>query len=293
MRKIILFIVSLIVFFGIPPTYAASSPSVSLTPSIVRLLLIPGKQYQTQFTIVNNSEKSLAFRVQFEPFMMDDETGTTQFNTSPGIHSWSTVDQSELLLAPKSQRTITVTTTIPQKVDLGGYASMLFFTAVAPEKNITVQTQLGAFITADIALNERVTDADIQTLSPFSFQFVESTTPLTFGIQNESLSHLNAQPIIQLSSWGVQKKSIQLEEKFIFPGRTRQWKTEIQFKPWRPYYTVTIIAVLGGGIQIARNIIVFPIPVYMLVGISSVIIVVGMLIRRRKYIRKALRALYE
>lgn len=293
MKQTILLILSLALFLSAPALYAATPPSISLTPSLVRLLLVPGKEYRTQFTVVNNSDKPLAMRVQFEPFMMDDETGTTQFNTSPGIHTWSTIDQSELLLAPKSQKIVTVVTAIPAKVSLGGYASMLFFTIISPEKNVTVQSQLGAFITADIALNERVTNAQIQTLTPLPFQFVEPSTQLAFGVQNKSLSHLNTQPIIQLSSWGVAKKAVQLEEKLIFPGRTRQWKTEIQFKPWRPYYTVTIIAVLGGGIQIARNIIVFPIPVYMLVGISSVIIVVGMLIRRRKYIRKALRALYE
>jgi len=90
---------------------------------------VPGKQYKTEFTIVNNAEQPIALRVQFEPFILDDETGSTQFNTSPGIHTWSTIDRSELLLAPQSQKTVIVTTTIPSQVELGGYASMLFFTS--------------------------------------------------------------------------------------------------------------------------------------------------------------------
>lgn len=291
-RTSIFLLIGMLLIFCVPVS-AENPASISLTPSLVRLLLVPGKQYKTEFTIVNNAEQPLALRVQFEPFILDDETSSTQFNTSPGIHTWSTIDQSELLLAPKSQKTVLVTTTIPSQVELGGYASMLFFTVLSPEKNITIQSQLGAFITADIALNERVAKANIQTLMPFAFQFVNSTTPLTFGVQNESLSHLNAQPIIQLSSWGVEKKAYQLEEKLIFPGRTRQWKTELDLRPWRPYYQVKTIVALGGGSQVARNLIVFPIPVWLLLLISSSIIVIGILIRRRKYIRKAVQALYE
>lgn len=293
MKQTILLILSLALFLSAPALYAATPPSISLTPSLVRLLLVPGKEYRTQFTVVNNSDKPLAMRVQFEPFMMDDETGTTQFNTSPGIHTWSTIDQSELLLAPKSQKIVTVVTAIPAKVSLGGYASMLFFTIISPEKNVTVQSQLGAFITADIALNERVTNAQIQTLTPLPFQFVEPSTQLAFGVQNKSLSHLNTQPIIQLSSWGVAKKAVQLEEKLIFPGRTRQWKTDLSLYPWRPYYIVRTIISLGGGSQVAQDLIIFPIPVWLLLLVSSAIIICVILIRRRKYIRKALKALYE
>lgn len=293
MKQFIILIMGMQLFFCVPSIIASTPPSISLTPSLVRLLLIPGKEYITQFTVVNNSDKPLAMRVLFEPFMMDDETGTTQFNMNPGIHTWSTINQSELLLAPKSQKTVLVTTNIPSQVELGGYASMLFFTIISPEKNVTVQSQLGAFITADIALNEKIPRAKIQTLSPVPFQFVEPTSQLTFGVQNESLSHLNAQPIIQLSSWGVEKRGYQLEEKLIFPGRTRQWKTELTLTPWRPYYTVRTTVSLGGGLQVAGDIIVFPIPVWLLLAVSSSIIIVVILIRRRKYIRKAFRALYE
>lgn len=294
MKKIIYIAFTLIVF-SLPATVhaQANTQNVSLTPSRVHLPLIPGKLYRTHFTVVNNSNIALPLRVQFEPFTLDDETGSMQFNTKPGIHTWSKINKQELLLAPHSQQSVTVTTSIPSSVPIGGYASMLFFSVVSPEKNVSVQTQLGAFLTADIALNERIVHAKLQITSPFPFQFVDINTPLSFGVQNDSLSHVSAKPIVQISSWNVKSRSTELEEKLIFPGHTRQWKTNLTFVPWRPYYVLNSVVALGGGAQIAKRMIVFPIPPLTLFIMCMIVSLVVILVRRRKNIRKALRALYE
>jgi hypothetical protein len=295
MKKKIVYIICALFVLGFAMSAHAQSGSqgISLTPTRVHLPLIPGKIYITRFTVVNNSTTALPLRVQFEPFALDDETGSTQFNTKPSIHSWSEISKTELLIAPQTQQTIDVKTHIPATVPLGGYSSMLFFTVISPQTHLAVQTQLGALMTADIGLNERINHARLHITSPFPFQFVDLNSTISFGVQNDSLSHINAKPIIQIASWGVPPASHMLEEKLIFPGHSRQWKSDLQFVPWRPYYTIRTVVALGGGAQVAERMVVFPVPVLVLLLSCTSIVLIGILIARRKNIRKALRALYE
>ncbi len=295
--KTILFsaVVSILLSFLCAPRVSAESPvQFSVSPAVITIPLTPGKTHTYPFVVTNTSAIPLLISAQFEQVTLDEEDGPLFINKEAGINTWSSVSPSQILLAPSEQKTVSLSVAIPKKVRFGGYVSMLFFDTISQKNNsFDVKSRIGALLLADIQGSGAEKTADLLELKPESFFVFSPSAPLSFRIKNTSLSHLSVKPIMRIKPLFGSMQTTLLDEKLIFPGRTRFWKTDVHFTGRQFLYRINVTAALGNGVQVSDETYVFVCPSLPVIISFTVVAFIAILIQKRKRVYKAFVALFD
>lgn len=289
--KIIIFIILITIISS--QQVKANDVSLVVSPPRVDLEGKPGETLQQIIKVTNNSDKSeLILRAFPVDFIVTDNQGTPvkvdeaasgRYLASP----WFTLDQQELVVAPKATTTLIVLITIPKDALPGGHYAGVFFRPV-PSRGFKqtvsytsseVGSLFGITVPGDIKYDALIKDFSVQnTLSEFG--------PVEFSatIENQSDTHIHPSTNIVIHDMiGRQLADLKLDEVNIFPyaARTLQstWDTVWGFGR----YTATLTATYGPGLTANRTIYFWIIPYRLLAAILIIILVIltlFLLIRR-------------
>ncbi len=273
---------------------------VRISPVILNISLSPGKVYVYDIKVENLLDIPLPIDAGMESFDTDEEGNYTflengSINTSRLI-SWSSLDQDKFIIKPKSAETVRLTVTIPKKVPIGGYYSVLFFTPRLPvqgQYQSLVSSKVGALMLASIGVQDPfIAKARITQFSPTQIIFDDNPLYFNFRVMNESLTHFTAKPFIEIKTLGKDPYVFEPGEKIILPGKARTWKTAFQYpSSLIPIHTATLSVSTGNGNSVKKNIFFIYFPIKKAIILVGSIMVVLLVLVRRKQIIAALRIL--
>ena len=263
-------------------SYAQTKPNdiIRVSPLIFNISLSPGKTYDYELNIENLTKFPLPLRASLENFTTTDEEGGYIFQISKPnpLLSWIKIDQTDTIIDEKSEKTIHITVTIPQKVPLGGYYGVLFLEPLISQKasnNTLVSAKVGALFLANVGVSGKDTKAQILTFDlPF---FSEGQNiPFLLRVQNNGLNHFSAKPRVFLKPIIGKQGKIEIEEKFIFPGKARRWEENLRISnKWRGVYKATVRVSTGEGKYLEKSSYLISFPISKTIVIILIICIIS------------------
>lgn len=267
----------------IPGKISAADVSLVVSPPQVDLVGKPGETLQQTIKVTNNNtEQELILKAFPVDFIVTDDQGTpikvTESASGRYLASpWFTLDQIEVVIAPKETFSLLVLITIPKDALPGGHYAGVFFEPVASRglkqtvsyTSSQVGSLFGITIAGDIKYDALIRDFKVKNnLSEFG------PIDFTAEIENQSDTHIRpSSNIIIHDMIGRQLADIKLDELNIFPFASRAlqgtWETVWGFGR----YTATLTATYGPGLVASRTLYFWIMP-YRLVTATLVVLLV-------------------
>lgn len=294
MKKGIFLLLCSSVLFLLPRTVKAqAASSLSVSPVIFDVTLSPGNIQNYELKVKNMLDVPVPIQLSVEDLDISqkDETVAAPLRS---IASWVTFPETDMILPAKSERTIPFTVTIPGYLPLGGYYGIIYLHPFSRESSPQdISSKIGVFILGSIGVQE-IPLNKVYLLHPrFSSPIYGGrNAEIQFAVKNTALNHFSAKPFVRITSFFGATQDVPLEEKIIFPGRSRQWAVPITLSSYPAFvYRADLTVSVGNGVQQKTRLyfIAFPFAEALIVIIVSVIS--GIIIKRRKRIRAVVRIL--
>ena len=302
MKKLLILssIVLLFAFYLPRPTSAQEkpvAPMMRVSPVILNISLRPGKTYVFPITVDNLLDAPLPLQASVETFNTDDEDGGYSFAASDTSLSklvkWSSIDESDFIINPHDRRVVHLTVTIPNRVPVGGYYAMLFFTPhnfPTSKGQNQIGAKVGVLMLASVGIQDPFSArASILDFKPTSWIFNSAPFTFDFRVKNDSLTHFSAKPRLTMTSLGGKSETYEIEEKFVFPGKVRHWNISLN-EPLAivPIRKVDLTVSTGNGAVVRKSVYILYWPFAQIIGFSLVFVGIILGIKRRQRIVKAM-----
>lgn len=271
------------------------SKLLRLSPVIFNPTLLPGTREQYTLTVENLSSSAYPATLTFEGFDTTSELGGYTFNNAPSLLSrWIEMPEKEILLPAHSKKVVKFYLNISKTVPLGGYYGVIFVNPIITQNpdNISLAPKIGALLLTNVGVPENQKDKiALLDFAPNHMINEKGTSNYTLRVQNTSLFHFSAKPILTLYPLLGKEQKIFVEEKFIFPGKIRRWEETLNLSDTPNIYKAVMRISVGEGNQIEKEsyIIVFP---FKALGLTLLLgFIVLFVIFKRTQVNKALRIL--
>ena len=290
-----------VIFIGIDKASAQQPPVkafMRVSPVILNLSLVPKKQYNYTITVENLLDTPLPLRTTLEDFQTQDEEGGYILNSTHAspLLSWVSFDKKELIIPPHAKETVALRITMPPKIQIGGYYGIVFFEPVLSKATtqIPLSSKVGVLMLANIGVpsNNSVKGEIVQfKLDKFLYQKGPISYLLRF--KNTELLFYSAKPFLTLKPLFGKEQKFYLEEKFVFPGKTRRWESSVELPNyWHGLYKATLAVSTGQGKQIIKETYLMAFPIAFAVGITFLLLVIIFIFKRRKRFSKVMKVLF-
>ncbi|MCX7997199.1 MAG: DUF916 domain-containing protein [Patescibacteria group bacterium] len=275
---------------------AAATPTpegtgqLRVSPVLLNLRLDPGKKYTYDITLDNLTDQPLPVKLSFDSIDTDDESGDIRLDgpVSP-LLSWSEVTPDSLIIDAGGRRTVRVTVQIPDTVALGGYYGVLFveplFRSSGPGSQVS--GKVGIPILTNISVGETQRKASITDWSTPDAVGDRQKVAFTLRLRNSGLNHFTGTPRILLQQWLGEPNTIVLDERVVFPGKSRVWKSTVDMAQFSyGIYSATAIVSVGNGETIQASTTIVSLP-FIPIATGAVIVCVALFLwYRRKRLKR-------
>ncbi len=266
---------------------------IRVSPVILKVKLDPGTKQNYQVKIENLLDAPLPLRASVEGFdASDEEYGITisEENIASPLMDWISLSDQDAILPAKTAKDFTIQITVPDKVPLGGYYAMIFFTPIFP--GVPVSSKIGVLALANIGVQDQKNKAEIVTFDFDHKIYERGPIGATIRIKNTSLNYFSAKPALTIKPLFGEEQTFELEEKTILPGKIRRWQRAFDIPNlYGGIYTATLAVSLENGdyIYSTTHFVGFPVT-------KAVLIILGTLssiyiLLNRKKVSKALKIL--
>ncbi len=300
MIKILTIILVLTLIILLSPILASAQekPNVKqmirVSPVILKVKLEPGTVQNYQVKIENLLDAPLPIRASVEGFDSSDEEGGYSLISDPvsvsPLTRWITIAEPEAIIPGRTEKEFNLEITVPNKVPLGGYYAMIFFTPIFP--GVPVSSKIGVLALANIGVQDQKNQADIVTFNFDKALYEKGSIQTTIRVKNTSLNYFTAKPTLTLKPLFGESKTVELEEKTILPGKIRRWQRNLDMgNLYGGIYTAELKVSLENGdyIYSTTHFIGFP-ATKTLVAIIGILVLVYALLNRKR-VSKALKIL--
>lgn len=198
----------------------------------------------------NYSDRDYETEIEIEDFYVSDDSTEAKFFIPDKNHplyaydviNWISIPQA-VTLAPGEGRDITFQVNVPAQTPTGGYYGAIFFKSKVQNKNsgdpleensqIKVNQRVGALLVMAVKGSEPIQrSAKLSSFIPKSKVFFANPVELIAGINNSGNLHFKGSGVIKISKFGVPMKNIDLDQRVLYPGRTREYTKSLTFAPW-------------------------------------------------------------
>jgi len=294
---LVLFFLQSLIFNLKSVSAATPQQSISVSPIINDLQLIPGKK--TAFTITIRNNNTTAIGIHAETTGYDITSATALFEQKPSaMTNWTGLSQSDLLINGKQTKTITVTINTPVDINQSGYYETIFLTPIFHQQETAsspiILSRFGVLVLGTVGklnyndLEKKVLVSDMSPSHTILNTFPDS---FSFTVANNYFTHFDAKPFITVTPLFAKSQTILLSDKHVLPGSARVWQYRMIGAPHHLLYFVHLAISIGDGKQIYADtfFIVLPYKQILLVILLLILLYIG--IFKRKRIMKAVRIL--
>lgn len=292
-----------LIFVFAQPIYSAQAQtlqSLKISPAIISLELSPGKTFQKTITIENLLDDPLPINASVEGFDASDEDYGIKVSdngsTTP-LANWITIQDSESIIPAHTSKIYDISINIPDKVELGGYYAVIFFTPLLPQslanQNI-VNTRIGALVLANIGVSNTDNQGSIVTLETDKKIYQTGPLHLTTRIKNTGLGFFSTKPMVTLKSIFGKPLEFPLEEKTILPGKVRRWESTLPAANlWPLFYKIEIKSSLENGQFITAQSFFLGFPIKYSLLFLLLLFIISYLFTHRNNLHKAIKILIK
>jgi len=258
--KVLIFLVLIILqslIINHKSTYAASPmQSLSVSPVINDLQLIPGKKTTFPLIIRNNNNAPIGIHTETTGYDITGES--SQFEQKPSeMTSWTTLSQDDILIDPKQTKTVTVTINTPSNVKQSGYYETFFLTPIGHQQEYAntpiILSRFGVLVLGTVGklnyndLSKKVTISDITPSLTILNTFPQN---ISFTVANKYFTHFDAKPFITITPLFANSQTVELIDKHVLPGSERIWRYLPTVAKNHIFYQMHLAVSIGGGNQI-------------------------------------------
>jgi len=222
----ILFFLGLALAAPVGAQQIAAKQMLRVSPVILKITLSPGKKEFYKIKVDNLLDSPLPIRATVSGFDASDEEYGIKISDSSNISplvNWIKIESPEAIIPAKQAWEFETEISIPDKVPIGGYYAVIFFSPVLLDKQ--VGAKVGVVALANIGVGPQIKN---QTeIVGFSFDkklYQDSPVSTTIRIKNSSLNYFSIKPFLTIEPLFGQSKVFELEEKTILPGKVRRWQ---------------------------------------------------------------------
>lgn len=284
-------LVSCYLFFA-PSILAQTKTTIAVTPSIINIILSPGKIYSYVVSVKNLSRVPIPISAKIDTFT--DIDGKNDYGVN-SLSKWIQIAPSDTIIESGETKKFVLTVKIPKTVKLGGYYASIAFTPLNRQtikKDTQVQSQIVILALANIGVPRA--SEDNGTITKWTMGTLltnESLNKMDFAVKNLSLYHFSAKPILTFRSIFKKDRQFIIDEKIILPGRERGWDQIPALEGVSPgIYNANLSVSVGNGVSVSKQKIVILLPTYKVSSFGFILILILILFFNRKKIHP-LRAL--
>jgi hypothetical protein len=308
--KIIIFL-SILSFFisASAPAKAQSSLALTVSPTRQNINIDPGGSESTYVTFFNQSDLPIAGNIKIVDFIVKDASGTPYlleegtFPSKYSAASWITTNADKAVIAAGTSFKVQMKIKAPENAAPGGRYAAVFFepTGTLPntkafitqkEGQQSVSSRLVALI--NIRVNGPITEqAGLkQFVTPNFLEY--GPVNVKAEVLNNGSYHIVPKGNITLSNWqGKVVDQYNLEEKNIFPERSRIYEASLGPKFMIGKYKVAFMAIYGDANQVisAEKVLwVFPWKLALATALALIIVILLaiLIVKRTKARQKEL-----
>lgn len=273
---------------------AQTNLALTVSPTKQNISIDPGGTESTYVTFFNQSDLPIAGNIKVVDFIVKDKTGTTyllegeSFPTKYSASSWITTNADRAVIAAGSSFKVQIKIKAPDNAAPGGRYAAVYFepTGTLPNtKSFIVQKEGQQAVTPRLAalLNIKVNGPIIEDAVLDRFEvakFLEyGPVDIKAEILNNGSYHITPKGNITLTNWqGKIVDQYNLEEKNIFPERSRVYEASLGSKIMIGKYKVSFIVIYGDANQvISADKILWVFPWKLALAITLAIIIVILL----------------
>jgi hypothetical protein len=293
--KLVVLLVILFIFHSLivnpKSIYAQASPqqSISVSPIINDLQLIPGKKTAFKITIQNNNTTAIGIHSEITGYDVTGETSNFEQKES-AMTQWTTLSQSDLLINGKQSKTINVTIDTPINIGQSGYYETIFLTPIFHQQQTAnspiILSRFGILVLGTVGklnYNDLSKKVSVTDLSPS--HTILNTFPDTFSftVANNYFTHFDAKPFITITPLFAKSQTTLLTDKHVLPGSARVWQYQLATQSNHIFYNVHLAVSVGGGKQIYADTFFIVLPYVKILIILAILILlyIGTIGRKR------------
>lgn len=282
-----------------PPVTARENTAkqiLRVSPVILKITLSPGKKVLYKIKVDNLLDSPLPIRATVSGFDASDEEYGIKISKSSDISplvNWVKIESPEAIIPAKQSQEFQAEISVPDKIPVGGYYAVIFFSPVLPDKQIGAKVGVVALANIGVA-PELKNKAEIVGFSFDKKLYQKSPVSTVIRVKNTSLNYFSAKPTLTIKPLFGRAKIFELEEKTILPGKIRRWQRVFDLENlYHGVYTAQLAISLEKGDFIYSQTYFFGFPLYpaIVVILTAGLIIYGLLFRKR--VAKALRLLLQ
>ena len=305
LRTFILCLATTALFIAAAPLAKADgaiSPSIGVSPILIRRDVVPGMPQDVKITLTNYGSDPIPLGIVKTTITNISDDGSPVFSNQTGPQSatdWLSLGATDLILAPDASQDVTITVTPPKDTAPGGYNAAIQFQAKLPsyyfdlDANarvlpalsvsilLTVDSSTAATV-KDLSINKFITPSVVLS-SPISL-VSEVNNPTSFFIFTDGT--LTIHPM-----FGSQKTVASLDNSLVLPASTRKFIEAYTGSILPGIYTATIQLNQGGKMITATTRFV-AIPWQFLLIFSVLFVAFTVFVGRQRF-GKAFKVLFE
>ena len=288
-----LLILVILTLGGIGFFNVAWAAGLSISPVTFELTSNPGDVLTNKLRVLNQSESTIAIKMEAEDFTAAGETGEVRVEPASETYSltqWITVSPDTFTLGPNEQKFVDFTINVPSNAEPGGkYGSILASTVgvVSPDKEIVgavVAQRVGALVlmtvSGEVEENLEVKEFNVPSLLEYG------PVPFTIRFENTGTVHVRPRGFVTITNWrGKKVADIEFPQQNVIPGAVRKIETSWDEKWLLGRYSATLVGIYGtGNLPIKPPIVFFWVfPWKIILGTSILLIlIISYFIKTRK-----------
>lgn len=296
-NKAIIF-VAIFSFAALPVTpeksFAQIKESLSISPILSEISLIPGQATNLTYTLSNLSNKPLGVSLMPSRTLVIEGLSISQ---NHDLTSWIQPSQSQLILDPHSTTTINLKINTPLSAKPGSYTGSIFFTPFTstpkPINSPIVLSNIGALIFSNVGnpnLNKIKTQISLDNFR----SFIQPNFPISFSFtsKNNSPFQIVGKPFLTITPLFGTSQTYNLEEKHVLADSSRTWNEQLNsLQPYHLLYFIHLTLSIGQGFTLSKDTLIVVFPLAATVELLALLLIIFFIIKYHKRLRKSLKIL--
>jgi hypothetical protein len=271
---------------------AAPQQSISVSPIINDLQLIPGKKTTFTITIRNNNTTAIGINAETTGYDITGESSLFEQKQSV-MTTWTKLSQSDLLIDPKQTKTIIATINTPSNIKQSGYYETIFLTPIFHQQETVsspiILSRFGILLLGTVGklnYNDLSKKVGVTDVTPSSTILNSFPGTFSFSVANNYFTHFDAKPFVTITPLFANSQTVQLIDKHVLPGSKRVWQYQSVIAKNHIFYQVHLAVSVGGGNQIFSDTWFVVLPYQPLLLLVVILILLYITIAKRKRIGK-------
>ncbi|NTW61552.1 hypothetical protein HGB24_02610 [Candidatus Saccharibacteria bacterium] len=256
---------------------------ISITPLRNEIAIQPGSTYQDKIKVTNGSGSNIRITMSVEEFGVLNEQYDYIFEEDADLANWVNFSDSNIELKPGQFKEIDYRIGVPISAEPGGrYVSLFASSDIIENGAITTRQRVGSLLY--ITVQGDVT-RDGRLLSLSSPWLVLDNSDWSVNIQNTGTTHFRSEYSVSVRDIFDNQINYSSNDKLILPSTIRLVAGKFSLPIWPGIYKIVYAVSLGDKPSYKNTIYFIYLPFWSW-GLSGLIVVYRVLIKKRKMIKK-------